>query len=129
MMTRLICLKLNNKQMPSTLYFIIEPSVRMVLLDLCLWKSFCSDAVCKNKTKHAVSKKLKAKLYKKKKKYRCLNIWRFIILMKILFVNLLCICFSCDTAVLSTHQHVKVCTYLWDQNGICHHHLHGLMSN
>lgn len=60
--------------MPSTLYFIIEPSVRMVLLDLCLWKSFCSDAVCKNKIKHAVSKKLKAKLYKKEKKYRCLNI-------------------------------------------------------
>lgn len=111
--------------MPSTLYFIIEPSVRMVLLDLCLWKSFCSDAVCKNKIKHAVSKKLKAKLYKKEKKYRCLNIC-----MEIYNSNEDSICkSSCDMAVLSTHQHVKVCTYLWDQNGICHHHLHGLMSN
>lgn len=40
-----------------------------------------------------------------------------------------CICFSYDTAVLATHQHVKVCIYLWDQNGICHHYLHGVISN
>ena len=36
-------------RVPLQYIFVIVPSVRMVLLDLCLWKSFCSDAVCKNK--------------------------------------------------------------------------------